>query len=487
MIVYEKEINVKVWLNSGNWIDPTRFRIGHTAAVVREIVGQDIVAAYISWWPAEDRNTHKLPSSMALSGKLSTRSASPMSSYLDDKKAETGYSTNQRWLRYSHYLSARNLVEQCLQAYANLPDYMKQMEFVTDQTKSLSSNIQNLKVNGEEIYADALSYYVLPVLKELSKRGNYSQVVDVSTLMPEQRAQDTFDRRENQKEGIDEILTVSDAKRCIPGMYARVCLKRSRRGVLSNESIEAQDRAEITKYIPDGSHAYWGLNLAAIAKAWTDFLTSQTHGYKYASTSRNCSGVVWEMLLAGGIECFIDPKKEWLYRTPSDVNSAVATLSTTLLELNRQTLEFKAAADVAALFASSDTDLLPSTRGANWDLMPLERFKALSKSPNTFSMRREQVAIIDSNLSNYHKSSWNPDYRIRLKHLFIMFKAILEHRRLKPRSDRRVGVDKLGVQILKLIESDLMTQVSGNLQTAIAGASQTQKSRAIPPGRALKK
>lgn len=490
MIVYEKEINVKVWLNKGNWINPVAGRTGHTAAMVREIVGNDIVAAYISWWPAEgDENSRKLPS---LSGKLQTRSADPNESYLVDKRSETGRSTNLRWRRHIGYQDAKARAESIFVTYASLPDYQEQMAYVSDQKINLDKELAQLKKDKKTIHAEALTYYLSPVLTALQKRGNYSQDGNAEALMPAEREQDTFIDEANQKGGKDDkgrdiILTLSDAKRCIPGMYARVCLRRSSQGKLSPNSIEAKDREEIENFIKHQEYAYWGLNLVAIAKAWTDFLNSQTHGYKFASKSRNCSGVVWEMLLAGGIECFIEPKKEWLYRTPSDVNNAVATLATTLLEVNRQTLEFKKAADVAALFATNDTDLVASSRGTNRDLMSLDQFKSLSKSPNTFSMRREQVAIIDSNLSSYHKASWNPDYRIRLKHLFTMFKAILEHRRLKPTSDRRVGVDKLGVQILKLIESDLMTQVSGNLQTAIAGASQTQKSRAIPPGRALKK
>lgn len=34
MIVYDKEINVKVWLNSGNWIDPTKFRTGNLQTAI---------------------------------------------------------------------------------------------------------------------------------------------------------------------------------------------------------------------------------------------------------------------------------------------------------------------------------------------------------------------------------------------------------------------------------------------------------------------
>ena len=60
MIIYENEINVKVWLNSGSAFNPTANRVGHTAAAVRALDGQGVSATYISWWPADDDlNTHK--------------------------------------------------------------------------------------------------------------------------------------------------------------------------------------------------------------------------------------------------------------------------------------------------------------------------------------------------------------------------------------------------------------------------------------------
>ena len=74
MIIYEKEISIRVWENKGGFINDTSQRVGHAAASLRALQGNDIKSNYISWWPAaDDLNDHK---NIGFN-KAQTRSASP--------------------------------------------------------------------------------------------------------------------------------------------------------------------------------------------------------------------------------------------------------------------------------------------------------------------------------------------------------------------------------------------------------------------------
>jgi hypothetical protein len=485
MIIYENEINVKVWLNHGSRFNPTAIRVGHTAATIRTLEGQDISAAYMSWWPADDDlNTHK---KSKVKDIFRTRTAAPVQSYESDRINETSDSARDR---YNIQREITQKAEQTLELFLSQTSYSDQMVYahaaqnklMTDITSYKSSSSKYLKRLGE-----CYEYYILPILKDLTKRGNQTIHLDLNAVMPPWRNQDDFQLRSNQKLKNDDLITMSDEKRSIPGMYSKVCFKRSSGGKLTNNQVDQALIDRIEGFVHKDKYAYWGLNLTAIAKAWRVFLRSDTHGYKYASTSRNCSGVIWEMLIAGGIDCFIEPKKQRLFRTPAEVHEAVANLADTLLLLNKSTLEFLEAADVSVLFADNNSDLVPSVgAGSQADLMSLETFKSISRSPNRLALRREQVGAIDSYLRSYHAARWDGDNKVKLKYLVRMFEQILEHRSLKPQSDRRKGVDILGVQILKLIQTDITTRATGTLGQAILDANQTMSSRAVRE-RALKK
>lgn len=489
MIVYDKEINIKVWENRGGLIDETSDRIGHAAASLRMLQGNEIRSNYISWWPASvDLNTHR---GFGLS-KAATRSASPKASYRDDKDAETSESARERYKRSTAYKTAKEKGEDTYSRIQLLPMAAAQLAYIGDVRTEAQEEFDfahNLAAKNEW---GVINKYLVPYLDDLERAIGQGLSLAEFSRFPDVSSSDFFEERANIGYRGGEINTTADEKINIPGMYSRLCFEASRGGVrLAGVAIsdKARERIisrkeEIHEFIPENGIAYWGLNLNGVSDAWEKFLRSQTHGYKFASKSRNCAGVIWEMLQAGGMGCYITTTNQLMWRTPNDIRDNSVALYRHLLILNKMTLRFKKQMVDSGLFNSGESNLVGPARSL--DLWGLEDFKRISKSPNKLSFRREQVSKIDDELRKYHLLRWQPDnFNKKLKYLLNMFGYIIDHREKKPGSDRRKGVDALGVQILKLIESGIPERAYSSLDTVIAKANTAfmQRQQINPPGR----
>lgn len=495
MIIYDKEINVKVWENKGGLINDTSQRIGHAAASLRTLQGNDIKSNYISWWPASsDLNTHKGWGT----SKAATRSASPKASYRDDKNAETSESARERYKRSNAYKVAKEKGEDTYNKIQLMQVAEARLALIGEVRTEALEDFDYAHTPAAKNECEVINKYLIPYLDDLDRAVSQGLSLLELSKFPDVSSSDFFEERGNVGYRSGEINTKADIKSSIPGMYSRLCFERSRGGLkLAGGVISDKDRQRIAKckeqlqeFIPENGIAYWGLNLHAISVAWEQFLRSQTHGYKFASKTRNCAGVMWEMLQAGGMDCYITTSNKLFWRTPNDIRDNIVALSDHLLILNKMTLRFKNQMIETGLFNSSETNLVRSRIERSPDLWELEDFRRISKSPNKISFRREQVANIDEALRKYHTLRWQPDnYKKKLSYLLNIFDNIIDHRERKPNSDRRKGVDSLGVQILKLIESGIPERAYDSLDVVIENANKAFQNRQQnnPPGRNVKK
>jgi hypothetical protein len=476
MIIYDKEISIRVWENKGGLINDTSLRVGHAAASLRALQGNDIKSNYISWWPAaDDLNDHK---NIGFD-KAQTRSASPKANYLADKNAETSDSARERYKRSNAYNLAKEKGDYVYSLVTKMQSSEAQLNYIAEMRTDATEELDYEHREAQKQEYQIRNKYLIQYLDGLERAVGQGLSIEDMPSFPEASSQDIFEDRANVGYRAGEINTKADIKESIPGMYSRLCFQKSRDGVkIAVVALTDKDREkikdckkEINEYIQDNQIAYWGLNLNAIAFAWRNFLDSQTHGYKFASKSRNCAGVIWEMLQAGGFQCYLNSRTQLMWRTPNDIRNDVKALAEHLLILNHMTLRFKKEMVDSGLYQSSDGNLVKSIKERNPELWDLNDFKRFSKSPNTLAFRRDQVSKIDEALRKYHSMRWSPEsYNKKLSYILEMFGNIIDHRERKPESDRRRGVDLLGVQILKLIESGIPERAYNSLHVVIADA-----------------
>ena len=118
--------------------------------------------------------------------------------------------------------------------------------------------------------------------------------------------------------------------------------------------------------------------------------------------------------------------------------------------LNMETRAFKNHYELGG-----DASLLNVMRAQAIEIYSLDEFKRASATPK-FGFRREQISKMDDAIANYHKmGNWTSEnFATKLKCLVAMMDNVLSHRRQKPNSDRRAGVERLGCQIVNLLSNE---------------------------------
>jgi hypothetical protein len=263
-----------------------------------------------------------------------------------------------------------------------------------------------------------------------------------------------FEARRGQKGSEGQLVTSAAQKVCVPGLAAFTHYQHVRGDRVIDKVVPPAVLDEANRRFPQGRAVLWGLNLHAILEHWTAFVSDPRHGYQYASTRHNCAGVVFGALKAGGVGAYVSTELGWLgqellYVTPREVGDVVRSLMDCLEFMNAETRVF-----MDALAAGPGSTLFDTVDLVNGDLWSARKFAEESRSPNRFARRHEQVGKIDKALAAYHRAGagFTPaNFESKLACLVQMMYYVCEHRREKPRSDRRRGVDSLGVQICKLL------------------------------------
>lgn len=472
MMVYQNEIIIRIWNG-----DP-----GHASCAIRSIEPPGSVRqTNISWFPADDDLNNRKKDRW---GAFQMRTAAPTTSYRADARWETAGGVQNLYKRKEAWNVAKRMVDE----FEDEINRAKHLVSVADediQDKAFEK-LRNDLEDGRSTCTDDMKQhwdyvkkylepYMLVWQRKLTLQGNARKGYPTIQL-----EKNDFELRPNQKVKENEVITVAALKDSIPGMYSALQPCRISNGQVTAKVILPDILNEIHQFIPAGAHAYWGLNLSAVAIAWAEFLRNPRNGYQYASTTNNCAGVVHQMLVAGGVDAFVKTPSAMIWRDPDDIRRLSDSLINRLLELNRATLAFKQAMRATGLYDQVNLD--------QQDLWLLNTFMRQSSVGKVFAIRKEQVRNIDANLRIYHSLVWSPaNFVKKYEALVNMFDNILDHRQRKPRSDRRVGVDSLGVQILKLIETDLPTRIHRPLPERIADANNVLSQNSKRQGVRVKK
>ena len=241
----------------------------------------------------------------------------------------------------------------------------------------------------------------------------------------------------------------------LPALGTVARYEHQKHGVIRVKVGDPKDAVIMNKVLlgtklPAGDRSLWGLNLTQMAKWWTAFLNDPRNGYQYASTDSNCAGVMMGGLMAAGAEAYTTIKSARMYRLPSEVRDVALALEAKLDTLNMETRAFKNHYELGG-----DASLLNVMRAQAIEIYSLDEFKRASATPK-FGFRREQISKMDDAIANYHKmGNWTSEnFATKLKCLVAMMDNVLSHRRQKPNSDRRAGVERLGCQIVNLLSNE---------------------------------
>lgn len=197
--------------------------------------------------------------------------------------------------------------------------------------------------------------------------------------------------------------------------------------------------------------------------------------WKKVSTSRNCCSVVYRALTIGGASYYRSKWFKSVYLTPPEVFAYAEKLADTIDELNRTN------GAIARSMAELGAKLKGLTvSGANVELPSYAEWIAMSKVKVGLltgkASRKEQIALIDRALQDYHEAGpWpgDDDYDEdaiywrdkKAASLCLIIAQASTHAAIKPKSDRRHAVAALltrGWQVLK-------HRVVGNLNLKLWG------------------
>ena len=479
MLIYASEITFRIWEGSGGKVK--KDLPGHAAATIRRVANPNtVVSTHISWFPAgTDLNQHAKGANKSI--KFQTRTAKPTVSNYADEIWEAG-GASIRYNSQSGYDLAKRLGEELLADIESEDDISNKLTLINDARAHLVHLQEQNTENRNPDYWMGVAQYLFPFIGKLEEHLN-DPSVNITTDFPPIEKEHKFSfemmKAKHQKIRDHTVLTVPYLKMNIPDLYSQVYIRRVARGTITTKPIDQAILNRIHDHIPNNGYAYWGLNLNAITEAWEAYLKNPANGYKYTSKTHNCAGVVTQMMLKGGAEAYSKLKSISFWRDPEDVRVDVENLAEALLTLNQATWRFRT--DMMASQLYMRVGLVDCPYSMVNDLWSVEEFKANSKSPNTMSLRRDQVAKIDAILADYHRAgrwSHKETFTKKLTALVKMFKYILDHREKKPTSDRRIGVDSLGVQILKVLEGGIPRMMYDPLDVGINKANTALNQRA---------
>lgn len=295
--------------------------------------------------------------------------------------------------------------------------------------------------------------YVLDKQAETNARANMRLRADPAGFLPRPNQKVLAEQRDvdGNIEQAWEVQTIADYKVNLPNFGTTAYYDHQKRGVGLNKQFmgcfEAEDKAleeaiAVGKKLPMHAPIFWGLNLPAMADWWGRFVSDPKNGYQFMSKKYNCVGVVFEALIAAGIEAYVQLKSALFYRTPQDMAAYINLLVAKLDALNLQSAQFQ---DTHQAFMD---EMLKQTH----DLWLPHEFERNSRSKKA-GFRREQVAAIDQALKEYHKyPAWSEhNLNKKIKSLVTIMDNVLSHRHNKPNSERGYGVMLLGCQVLNLL------------------------------------
>lgn len=203
----------------------------------------------------------------------------------------------------------------------------------------------------------------------------------------------------------------------------------SRRGSRDFDWIQRPDAIiEIPGMSKEGP--LWGLNIRLTLEWWNRWTPNQT--YQMRSTTNNCSGAVWQALVAGEACHVVHPPRHAVFVTPLNVRAWSSSLADCLNSLNARTVFTN---DAVGEFMGSAFGAL-NVYKYEGKVMSVDKWKRMSALDWT-QPRSPMVRNIDSSLAAYHNASGDMDMYFALANVMD---AICQFRESKPDSKRMAAV-----------------------------------------------
>ncbi len=446
MLNFEDEVIARFWFHGET----------HAACTVRTYDAPDVHQAHISWFPA-DENTLK---GQLTIGSRQVRTGRPMESYRADMKAETG-------VRARHRFASQQAYDEAIRRACDFWESLTYLPTVESKTTELNEEITKVAAAAEDqedqtAHQRAVSFFLACLLRvqlqavATGDQPNYGPLAEDNRFREVRGGQIEKDAEEWGQGSA--LFTHAAHEICVPGLETKPNLMHLHRGVpdFSKEIADHKASAFYARY-PMHEPVLFGLNLHALLMHWIDFLQKARagrRGYQYASTDQNCSGVVLGCLKAAGAGVFSSTATGLLqlgdsvvYVKPAEVRDVVTHLRDELDRMNAIARKFRDSMLESGAYGKTRLD-----GGTLWSRAEFER---QSKSPNFLSLRREQVGILDRVLDRFHRSGrrfTEENFEEKLFCLRTILVFVTDHREKKPQSDRRQGVDALGIQVVKLLE-----------------------------------
>jgi hypothetical protein len=191
------------------------------------------------------------------------------------------------------------------------------------------------------------------------------------------------------------------------------------------------------------SSLHHGVDVEQIEKFW-EIRRANTTRYTLMSTKENCTGCVVEALRAGGLDNYLKHPNNWFIQDARTLwtwaNDAVERIK--LANERQQKID----AMMEKLTNKHGTWAAQMQMHTNPTIPSLQEWKTESDQNIKYravARRIDQVKRLDKLIEEYHK---NNDSLTRLGCVVKMLTQIALHLVLKPNSDRRLAVERLGVR-----------------------------------------
>jgi len=212
-----------------------------------------------------------------------------------------------------------------------------------------------------------------------------------------------------------------------------------------------------------------GLNSESIKEWWNDFSRKGVPGapgffamdntYDFYSRDLNCCSVVGRALDYGGAKLFFNrsysENRTWFYNTPLSVYDYAVNLNKRITEYREFILKLN-----NTPFLKGGKEIWPEPENDDAELPTVKEWLADSQVKHTFMTARriEQILAIDKELTLYwdtkNKATTVNNEKMDselMSSCFKMLKYVKEHVTIKPTSDRRNAVLRLGKRIVNRI------------------------------------
>jgi hypothetical protein len=208
------------------------------------------------------------------------------------------------------------------------------------------------------------------------------------------------------------------------------------------ETRLGRPREDCVVPVAEGPNKLFGVRVNRMVKFWKKLMEldpgDPARCYSLLSTHKNCDAVVVDALLAGGLGWYEPPPGNLVYQDARTLLHWVQKAARRITEMNKQHREIMGMLEAEKW---ADPDFEPDRTVPTYEEWKKESEKGIA----WYGQRKMQIAFIDDHLKEYWRARRKnpPDEGAMMWRLFNILWYACEHRKQKPKSDRREAVMSL--------------------------------------------